>query len=84
MKTAKEMFEKLGYKEVKQAKNTQHLIEYSKTNKYKETRIITFHTLPKAVSKDLKVNETYEGCCIFVDELQAINKQVEELGWFDE
>lgn len=78
------MFEEIGYKEVKQAKNTQHLIEYSKTNKYKETQIITFHTLAKTVSKDLGVNGVYEGHCIFVNELQAINKQVEELGWLEE
>lgn len=76
--SAKEMFEELGYKQLKQMKNYKHLLVYEKYDaRYKETSVITFNTSGKVISKEL--ND--EGWCIFIPELQAINKQVEELGW---
>lgn len=88
MKIAKEMFEKLGYHLIKQASNTQHLIEYQKTNKkYGETETISFNTSGRTITKYLETRYgdegyCYEEHCIFINELKAINKQVEELwGW---
>ena len=76
--TAKEMFEELGYRQLKQLKNYKHLLVYEKyDSRFKETSVITFNTSARVFSKEL--ND--EGWCIFFPELQAINKQVEELGW---
>ena len=76
--SAKEMFEKLGYKLIKQPKEYNHLIEYQKyVKEFDELSIITFNTSARVVSKELNL----EGWCIFMPELQAINKQVEELHW---
>ena len=76
--TAKEMFEKLGYKQIKQHKHLTHLIVYEKYDRqYDETSKITFNTSGRVISKEL--ND--EGWCIFIPELRAINKQVEELRW---
>lgn len=76
--TAKEMFEKLGYKLIKQKKQWEHLIVYEKYDKrFDETETITFNTSGRVIMKEL--ND--EGGCIFIKELKAINKQVEELGW---
>jgi hypothetical protein len=79
-KTAKEMFEKLGYRQLKQPKNYQHLLVYEKYDgRFRETSLITFNTSGRVFSKTL--NE--EGWCIFIDELKAINQQCKELGWID-
>lgn len=76
--TAKEMFEKLGYKLIKQKQQWQHLIVYERYDKrFDETETITFNTSGRVIIKEL--ND--ENCCIFINELKAINKQVEELGW---
>lgn len=76
MKSAKEMFEELGYKLIKPSKNEEHLIVYEKYQRqFDETSRITFNTSSRVISKEL--ND--EGWCIFIPELQAINKQVEEL-----
>lgn len=76
--TAQKMFEKLGYKLIKPSKNEEHLIIYEKyQSQFDETSRITFNTSGRVISKEL--ND--EGWCIFINELQAINKQVEELGW---
>lgn len=69
---AKEMFEKLGYK----INETEYYIEYLKETYYiqfwkNKFFAITFHSLSGTQS----VNK---------QELQAINKQVEELGWNNE
>lgn len=76
--TAKEMFEKLGYKLIKQKQQWQHLIVYEKYTKiFDETETITFNTSGRIIMKELNG----ECGCIFIKELEAINKQVEELGW---
>lgn len=68
MKSAKEMFEELGYN-VKFENN--NFIHYTNLELLKEFK---FH-------KDYKVFYIIGSKTIFGDELQAINKQVEELGW---
>ena len=65
--SAKEMFEKLGYK---RTTNNKNIVEY--THKIYEGKYIYF-------GKQNKWIETFE--YITLEELQAINKQVEELGW---
>lgn len=79
--TAKEMFKKLGYKE--KFDNLRYLV-YEKV--YKE-RIVAIHF----DKKYKKVSKFKIGLSIYyqerrdveisLKELQAINKQVEELGW---
>jgi hypothetical protein len=74
--TAKEMFEKLGY-DIYMING--HFLSYTKKLNNKE-KTITF--LDSGVSKyfvileDDRINPT-----ITLEELQAINKQVEELEW---
>ena len=76
--TAKEMFKKLGYKQIKQKKQWEYLIVYEKyTKRFDETSTITFNTSGRVIFKELNG----EGWCISIPELQAINKQIEELGW---
>lgn len=67
--TAKEMFEELGY----EIKDTEYYIEYFKKNDYiqfwkNNFNKITVHSLSGTMALDIR-------------ELQAINKQIEELGW---
>ena len=67
--SAREMFEKLGYN----TKETEYYIEYSKETYYiqfwkNSFFAITFHSLSGTQRVDKQ-------------ELKAINKQVEELGW---
>ena len=78
MKTADEMFEKLGYEKTK---NDEYNVIYEKGASFRN-RII-FSKITKTVCCIL-VNEDYEwndGIDIDMQELQAINKKVEELGW---
>jgi hypothetical protein len=69
--SAKEMFKKLGYKRTTNNKNE---IEYIHKVIYGGDKYIYFN-------KQNKFIETFE--YITLEELQAINKQVEELGWSD-
>ena len=76
MKSAKEMFEELGYEKTTVI-NPDGCIDYiNKKKKYSEIyfdknfKLITKHYLNSGVA-----------CPITLEELQAINKQVEELGW---
>ena len=76
MKSAKEMFSELGYK-ITNVINPDGCIDYVNTDeKYSEIyfdknfKMITKHYLNSGVA-----------CPITLEELQAINKQVEELGW---
>lgn len=75
MKTAKEMFEELGYEVYKGF----CYIEYTKKepiNRYQcESYQIRFYENDKKVS-------AYQN--LTIAELKAINKQVEELGWNNE
>ena len=79
---AKEMFEKLGYKQVKKSKNSvryegqptmigayEFYIEI-----WKREELDDFLVRKATISKEYVSN-------IWGEELQAINKQVEELGW---
>lgn len=72
--TAKEMFEKLGYRERNNIKITGLIKSYFKHS----DEIIDFYS-----NKTFrKVGEYSVGYYNFtMQELQAINKQVEELGW---
>ena len=70
--TAKEMFEKLGY--MQKIKN--NVIYYFKEYK-KDISTISFHH----INFILEDKELYTSKNLTHNELQAINKQVEELGW---
>lgn len=77
MKTADEMINDLGYKKIEESKR---YLRYSTDGRYGEH-----------IDFDLKLRQirctrvTYQGnthCRYFtIQELQAINKKVEELGW---
>lgn len=72
--SAKEMFEKLGYE---LSKNDKKYIIYE--NKICDTSMkIIFDLDFKIVKKSYNRNDA---SWIHLQELQAINKQVEELGW---
>ena len=79
MKSAKEMFEELGYEEL--------FIPYDYHKEYKDGRelFISFDTNKKTVTKGkcgFKVEPMeLKDITITKIELQAINKQVEELKW---
>lgn len=80
--TAKEMFEKLGYKQVKKSENS---VRYEGQptmigayefyiEMWKREELDDFLVRKATISKEYVSN-------IWGEELQAINKQVEELGW---
>ena len=71
--TAKEMFEKLGYGDYF---NNGLRITYS--NFDKECKMIEFDLKKKQL---IFVDDSEEVFELSLEELQAINKQVEELGW---
>lgn len=77
--SAKEMFEKLGYMK----EEDDYSITYSKdildkqTFGYVDSEMICFDDIYKSVYFTNKSHIT-------LDELQTINKQVEELGWLEE
>ena len=73
--SAKEMFEKLGYAVVYTNDNGD--IQYEKQFEYAKV-IIYFVNKEKLIEMICDTEITYT---IEFDELQAINKQVEELGW---
>ena len=76
-KTADELFERLGYEKLE---NEQHIIFEKGVST--RNRII-FARFKKTVSC-IFIDEDYEwndGIDITMQELQAINKKVEELGW---
>lgn len=76
-KTADEMFKELGY-EKKVDTPTNFIYQNKKNNKE-----IRFYKIYKCVEISLIEFEESEGNSIFftMQELQAINKKVEELGW---
>lgn len=71
--TAKEMFEKLGYKKDTTYKIYGHLYYFNEDIK------IDFDLEDKDFYKYSCLNDCR--CSINMQELKAINKQVEELGW---
>ena len=76
--SAKEMFEKLGYK-TDLFWQKDHTIEYLKRveDAFYGMVVATSIIFHKRL-KQIKINGT-----IGKDDLQAINKQVEELGWYE-
>ena len=76
LKSAREMFEELGYKETE---NDIYFLKYYKTCKLMHDKEIKFHKLDKTftVKDDNGINHRW----INLKEIQAINKQIEELGW---
>lgn len=79
--TADEMFEKLGYEKIdkKGLKHIQYVRQINKNTKEN----ITFHKTFKKVEVYFYDYEDYEELTkpIAMQELKAINKKVEELGW---
>ena len=71
--SAKEMFEKLGYYPSYNYNNPKTEFAFYKANSQK---MIIFNLKNKDI-------EVYDGN-ITIEELQAINQQVKELGWLDE
>ena len=80
MKSAKEMFEQLGYEyDYIQNENSEDTITYHKDNLH-----IQFNLISKQVVVQNDSSYEFYGHAVFFinqDLLQAINKQVEELQW---
>lgn len=77
--SAKEMFEELGYENDITTKNT---VGYKKIKNHK-LKYITFVNV--GISKYITIIEDNKSNSIIdLQELQAINKKIEELGWLDE
>ena len=75
--SAKEMFEELGYElDI----NVLDIIRYSKEEKDLKS-VIRFNVDEKTISTNSVVNNDLWVLDITSEELKAINKQVEELGW---
>lgn len=70
--TAKEMFGKLGYEYSKLLSDDGRIYYEHKQNNNQSSNFIMFDLDYKVISND---------CDITLEEIQAINKQVEELGW---
>ena len=83
MKTAKEMFENLGYKQLGSFKpnhNKYIIIAWSKEQYEDRFTVYFYDNKAVRVIMETKRGEIYPPI-IELEELQAINKQVEELGW---
>ena len=90
---AKEMFKKLGYKYYEDDGYSVFIKEkYKKDNHYKykkitickfEKEISVMEAIYENNSNEWKdsVNINHDMCFLTLEELQAINKQIEELGW---
>lgn len=89
-KSAKEMFEELEYKK-RTDENCGYLKADVKPNRINPERIefknISFINKKILISSYITdascMNKEYTDVILDVQELQAINKQVEELGWLD-
>lgn len=79
---AKEMFEKLGY----EYENLNDVIRYTKNDGGYVQQII-FYSLGRRIRfREWEEYENFEPqgqSTIYIEHLQAINKQCEELGWLD-
>lgn len=73
--TAKEMLEKLGYKYIK--RDFGIIYQYSKSEYIEDYRYIEFNV----ETKKIELGDWQEDFTLSLEELQAINKQVEELEW---
>lgn len=76
--TAKEMFEELGYSFTEFNSKVFHRYEYVKNTQ------LTNGIRHQCIWFDLITKELYIHNSIVLQELKAINKQVEELGWLNE
>lgn len=76
MKSAKEMFEELGYEKIETI-DEEDCILYKKDD-------VSIYIFPNKK----EIRKSYNGMLLLsnitLDELQVINKQCEELRWFDE
>lgn len=84
--SAKEMFKKLGYSELIKHKSYMFYIKPLKIETFEDEPFyendeihLEFNFNEKSVNKTYGDDNT--SCNITMEELQAINKQVEELGW---
>lgn len=77
-KSAKEMFEELGYKLMKE--DDKEIWYVNKNTKPVATNITFIVQLKYFVIYKHEIDNP----CIDVKELQAINQQINELGWLDE
>ena len=77
--TAKEMFEKLGYFEASMP-NADEIVFNFKSSDIEDYRYIAFNKIDKYI----EVDDYTDYFKLSLEELQAINKQVEELGWNNE
>lgn len=78
-KSAREMFEELGYEKVT---NNSEEISYQKeryTNKYSNTIAMYTH-----INFELDTKRVFATDYLTLDEFRAINQQRKELGWLDE
>ena len=81
MMSAREMFEKLGYTQIC---NNCNYIMYETMNEFCHIKY-TFYVMNESFEKTAYVADNQpQVALIFMDELSAINKQVEELGWNNE
>lgn len=74
-KSAKEMFEELGYEYYD--KKTRIVV-----NRYDRYDILSIYICFNKINQRIGIDCLAD--VLDMDELQAINKQVEELGWLDE
>lgn len=83
MKTAREMFEELGYEEYIEDEINLNITTLIRDRGY--TSYIVFFDAEKLVRvHDLSVYSDIEPHYITLKELQAINQMVKELGWLDD
>lgn len=81
--SAKEMFEELGYEQEENNKKCISYCWYYHEDKDCMRRIVFDLKNEDFIAYSPYKLDEYEDCSIFIElkELQAINKQVEELGW---
>lgn len=77
--SAKEMFEELGYELIKR-----NVLTYRKDDGGYITQIMFCEPAHRIIFREWEEYENYEPqgqFTVYTDLLQAINKQIEELGW---
>lgn len=83
LKSAREMFEELGYEQTKLKKFVKYTYKKYISNWYHIMFDLEEKTIDCYISNDSPFSPT-EPFSITTKELKAINKQVEELGWNNE
>lgn len=75
--TAKEMFQELGYEKYMYSNGIRYTNEQTEQNiEFENGGFINIYNTCCNKPNDIEV--------LIVEEIQAINKQIEELGWLDE